>query len=283
MKIFSATYRDFVRFDVKPNEDALLVSKKLPIMAVADGVTQSHYKNGRYALPYGAKLAAKIFCKSTVNYLEKSLSENYSLVRTNKRIRNSINESFDVANQKIRELNVKHGLADKRMDYLQHDWFDTVGVAAVVIKNILHYGFVGDCGLAIFNKHNKKIFQTKDMVRPAIEKFEKIYPDFESFPVGKRTFIIRHDFRNNPDKTGYGSFTGEENVQHYYAFGTKKLNRGDLVVLYSDGFFNLLKNTEFIKVLRFRDKKKLDKFVMQKVKENPKKYGDDRTFVSVIV
>lgn len=283
MKVFSATYRDFVRFDVKPNEDAVLISDlqagKQIILAVADGVTQSHYKSGRYALPYGAKLAAKIFCKNTVGYLEK----NYSLIRTNGRITNLIKESFDIANKKVRELNVKHGLVDKRMDYLQHDWFDTVGVTAVIIKNTLHYGFVGDCGLIIFNKHNKKIFQTKDMVRPAVKRYEKMYPDHLSFSAEKRTFIIRHDFRNNPDKTGYGSFTGEENVQYYYAFGSKKLQKGDMFVLYSDGFFNLLKDAEFIKVLRLRDKKKLTKFVMQKAKENPKKYGDDRTFASVII
>ena len=279
MKTFSATYRDFVRFDVKPNEDAFLISKKLPIFAVADGVTQSHYKNGRYALPYGAKLAAKIFCKSTVKYLEKS----YSHILENVRIKNIIKESFDLANQKIRELNVKHGLVDKRMDYLQHDWFDTVGVTAVLVKNTLHYGFVGDCGLAIFNKNNKKIFQTKDMVAPAIKRFEKMYSGHAKFSFDKRTFIVRHDFRNNPDKTGYGSFTGEEHVRYYYAFGAKKLQKGDMVVLYSDGMVNLLKDGEFIKILRLRDKTKLTNFVMQKAKENSKKYGDDRTFALAVV
>src|SRR3989344_2776453 len=138
MKTFSATYQDFVRFDVKPNEDALLISQKMPVFSVADGVTQSHYKNGRYALPYGAKLAAKIFCKTTVHYLENHLDKN--------NVKKSIKESFDTVSKKVRELNVKHGLVDKRMDYLQHDWFDTVGVTAMVVKNVLHYGFVGDCG-----------------------------------------------------------------------------------------------------------------------------------------
>ncbi len=280
MKIFLATYQDFVRFDVKPNEDALLISKKIPVLAVADGVTQSHYKNGRYALPYGARLAARIFCKTTVSHLEKHVNIKNA---SEKQIKSAIKEAFNTANKKIRELNIKHGLVDKRMDYLQHDWFDTVGIAAVVVKNTLHYGFVGDCGLIIFNKNNKKIFQTKDMVRPAVKRYENMYPDFAAFPAEKRTLIIRRDFRNNPDKKGYGSFTGEGNVQYYYAFGTKRLNKGDMVVLYSDGFFNLLKDAEFITILRGCDKNKLTKFVMQKAEEKPKKYGDDRTFISVII
>lgn len=277
MKYFSASYRDFVRFDVKPNEDYRLTSKKFPVFAVADGVTQSHYPNGRYALPYGAKEAARIFCHATVQYLEK----NYSLIRANKRIEKLIGEAFDIANQKIKALNEKHGI-QKRMDYKEHDWFDTVGVVGVVINSTLHYGFVGDCGLAIFDARNKKIFQTKDMVRPAIKRFEKMFPDHLQFERLKHQFIIRKDFRNNPDKNGYGSFTGQPEVQNYYAFGIKKLHKGDMMILYSDGFFELLKNEEFIKILRKQDKKQLDRFVMKKAKENHKQYGDDRTFISVV-
>lgn len=168
------------------------------------------------------------------------------------------------------------------MDYLQHDWFDTVGVAGIIIKDILYYGFVGDCGLIIFDKNNKKKFQTKDMVKPAVKRYEVMYPNHANLSAEKRTFIIRHDFRNNPNKKGYGSFTGEENVQKYYALGAKKLYKNDLVVLYSDGFFELLKDKNFIEILRKRDSNSLKQFVMQKARGNPAKYGDDRTFISVI-
>src|SRR3989344_3574280 len=108
MKYFSATYQDFVRFDVKPNEDAFLVSKKFPVFAVADGVTQSLYPNGRYALPHGAKEAAHIFCHTIVKYLEKNTNE--------KAIKNTFRQAFGTANQKIKELNEKHNI-QKRMDY----------------------------------------------------------------------------------------------------------------------------------------------------------------------
>ena len=277
-----------MRFDVKPNEDAFLASKKFPIFAVADGVTQSHYPNGRYALPYGAKEAAHIFCRSIIKYLEKSLSKSHSDILQNVRmifkdeeIKNQIIKSFDSANVKIKKLNEKHGI-QKRMDYKEHDWFDTVGIVAAVFKNELHYGFVGDCGLIIFDKDNNKKFQTKDMVRPAVKRFNEIYPDWKKLDPLKRQFIIRKDFRNNPNKKGYGSFTGQTGVEHYYAIGKKKLNKGDVAVLYSDGFFELLKDRDFIKILRKQNKKQLNAFVMQKAKTNPHKYGDDRTFVSII-
>ena len=280
MKILSAIYGDFVRFDVKPNEDAYLISKKFPIFAVADGVTQSHYPNGRYALPYDAKEAAHIFCKATVEYLENNLAIKDA---SDKKVRETIARAFDFTNQKIRNLNEQHGI-QKRMDYKEHDWFDTVGVVVIMVKNTLYYGFVGDCGLVIFDKNNNKKFQTKDMVQPAVNRFKKMYPDSETWDLLQHQFVIRKDFRNNPDKKiGYGSFTGQLGVENYYAFGKKELHKGDMSVLYSDGFFELLKHPNFLKVLRKGQKNMLDSFVMKKAKENHKKYGDDRTFISIVL
>lgn len=276
MKHFSATYQDFVRFDVKPNEDAFLVSKKFPILAVADGVTQSHYPNGRYALPYGAKEAAHIFCRSVVHFLERGID-----FEKENEIKEAIKGAFSEANQRIKELNEKHGI-QKRMDYKEHDWFDTVGVTVVVVRNNLYYGFVGDCGLVIFDRHNKKKFQTKDMVRPAVKRFNAMHPNANTWDILQCQFIIRKYFRNNPNKRGYGSFTGQAGVEHYYALGKKQLQKGDMVVLYSDGLVELLKEKSFLKILRAENKKKLNELVMQKAKEDPKKYGDDRTFISFV-
>lgn len=279
MKYFYATYQDFVRFNVKPNEDSLLVSKRFPIFAVADGVTQSHYSNERYNLPYGAKEAANIFCQSVVHFLEREIN----IKNTNeKEIKNAIKKAFNTVNKKIKELNEKHGI-QKRVDYKKHDWFDTVGIVAVKVKNNLYYGFVGDCGLIVLNKNNKKKFQTKNMVRLAVKRFNAMYPHWQNFDPLKRQFIIRKDFRNNPNKKGYGSFTGQPEVEHYYTIGKKQLNKWDMVVLYSDGFFELLKNKDFVQILRKQDKKQLNKFVMQKAKEDSSRFGDDRTFISFII
>lgn len=253
MKYFSATYGDYKKFDAKPNEDYYLISKKLPVLAVADGVTQSHHKNGRYALPYGAKGAARVFCKNAIQYLEKSLD--FRKVN-GKEIKSAIKNTFNFANQKIKELNIKHGI-DKKMDYITYDWFDSVGALGIIIKNKLYCGYVGDCGLIIFDKNNKKVFQTKDMVKPAVKRFEKTHKNWKTLPQSKRTLIVHRDFRNNPNKMGYGSFSGEPNVEKYYQIKSKKLESNDLAVFYSDGFFELLKNKEFVKILRSHNKKSL--------------------------
>ncbi|OGZ78847.1 MAG: hypothetical protein A2528_00385 [Candidatus Staskawiczbacteria bacterium RIFOXYD2_FULL_37_9] len=265
MKLFYATYGDFIKFDEKPNEDFYLFSKKFPIFAVADGVTQSHFKNGKYAFPNGAKESAEIFCKSAVKFLEKNLD---------------LEKAFNFANGKIKELNIKYGI-DEKLNYVEYDWLDTVGVVGYILKNKLFYGYTGDCGLIIFDKNNKKKFQTKDMVAPALKKFKGMYKDWENLSKEKRALIIHRDFRNNPNKKGYGSFSGEEGVKNYYKFGNIKLNKNDLVIFYTDGFFELLKDKGFVKILREGDKKKLNSVVLQKAEENDQKFGADRTFISV--
>lgn len=294
MKYLSVTYTDFIKFDRKPNEDFYLISEKLPIFVIADGVTQSHFQSGKYkgeyAFPAGAKTAAQIFCYTILGFLERKL--NFK----NKEFEKLIEKAFDLANQRIKELNTAEGI-DKKMDFLEYDWFDTVGIAGFIVKDKIFYGFVGDCGLAIFNKDNKLKFQTKEIVSLAEKRAKKIYKNWQNFPKRKRKLIMNRDFRNNPSGKGYGSFTGEKGVKKYYKIGHKKLKPKDLIVFYSDGFLNYLKFTEFIEILRLqptrhpplrraneplKTKKALDDFTFKKAKENYQEFGTDRTLISII-
>lgn len=274
MKILSATYPDFIRFDEKPNEDFFLVSKGYPIFSVADGVTQSHFKNGKYAYPSGAKEAAQIFCRTSVKVLEKTFNN-----LTSKNIEGAFRDAFNSANQEIKKLNLRYGI-DKKLNYVEYDWFDTVGIAGAIIKNRLYFDYAGDCGLVIFDKNNHKKLQTRDDVRPAVKKFEKLYPKHN---LNERTLIMHRDFRNNPNGNGYGSFSGEAGVERYYHFGSTQLTKGDLIIFYSDGLIGHLKIAKFIKLLRSLDKKDIDAFIMEKASSNPAVYGNDRTFVSIII
>ena len=268
MKVFSATYPDVVKFDKKPNEDFYLVSKKLPIFVVADGVTRSHFEDGRYANHSGARKAAEIFCKSVLSYLEETLDPE------------KIKEAFDFANQKIKELNVEAGI-DKKLNYIEYDWLETVGVAGIILQNRLYYGYVGDCGLVIFDKDNKKKFQTEDMVSPAVKKFAETYKNWKNLASNQKKLIIHKELRNNPDKKGYGTFSGEKGVENYYNIGYEKLEEGDLAVFYSDGFLEYIENTHFIDILRKGDRKELNRAMFWKVLKNPIKCGHDRTFISI--
>ena len=275
MKYFFASFTDFIKFDRKPNEDFYLISEKLPIFVIADGVTQSHFPSGEYAFPAGARMAAQIFCYTTLGFLEAKLNSQ------DKKSESLIEKAFDLANQRIRELNIVEGI-DKKLNFLEYDWFDTVGIAGFIIKDKIFYGFVGDCGLAIFDRNNKLKFQTKDMVAPVEERAKKIYKNWKNLPLRKRRLIMRKDFRNNPSGKGYGSFTGEKGVKKYYKISHKNLEPKDLIVFYSDGFLNYFQFPEFIEILRKQDKKALDDFTFQKAKENYQRYGTDRTLIAII-
>jgi len=278
MKYFSATYNDFVKFDRKPNEDFYLISSRSPIFTLADGVTQGNFESGAYAFPTGARAAAQIFCYSVLESLERNID--FSKINDYLFNKNLIIKSFDLANRRIKELNINEEI-DKNFNYFDRDWFDTVGTAGFILDNQLYYGFVGDCGLVIFDKENNLKFQTPDMVEPSLKKAKEIYKDWEMMSF-KQKIILRHKyFRNNASGQGYGSFSGEEGVRKYYQIDKRNLEKGDLVVFYSDGFIDYFQFLDFVKILRNRNKKMLDNFVYEKAKENQSIYGYDRTLISI--
>lgn len=281
LNVFSATYTDSIKFDEKPNEDFYLISDKHPIFVLADGVTQAHWPSGEYAFPSYARAVAEIFCHTVLKFLEGQFeSENLDSENNNHRVREIIVRAFDLANKQIGELNRCKGIVAK-LDYLVHDYFDTVGITGLLLGNTLFYGYVGDCGLAIFNKENQLRFQAYDQAAAAQKKVRERYPNFESMSQDQQTIIMHKEFRNSIAGEGYGSFSGEEGVKKYYIIDGIDLSRGDLVVFYSDGFASYLSSPEFINILRCRDKKALDDFTSQKAKEDYQKFGTDRTVLSI--
>jgi serine/threonine protein phosphatase PrpC len=276
MKCFSATYTDFIKFDKKPNEDFYLISEKFSIFAIGDGVTQSHFQSGAYAFPSGAKAAAEIFCYTTLEYLENKLKK----IDKKTNYKSLIENAFDLANQRIEELNENEGITEK-LDYLVYDYFDTVGVVGFIMKNKLYYGYVGDCGLIIFDKKDNLKFQTKDQVKEVVDKIKKKIKNWDDLSENEKALIMHRDLRNNLSGNGYGSFSGEKGVKKYYRIGSLTLNSKDLIVFYSDGFLDYFKFPEFIKILRKQNKKALDEFTFKKAKENYEKYGTDRTLIAV--
>lgn len=275
-KVFCASYSDLIKFNRKPNEDFYLVSDKYPIFIVADGVTQACHLDGEYAYPQGAKDASQILCKTTIKELEAYLAT--APLSTEKEI---LALAFDKANEEIKKLNIESGIAEK-YDYYINDLFDTVGVVGILSGDILHYGFIGDCGLAIFDKDNKIKFQTIDTVELARESARAKYPQWKNLDFKERNIIMHREFRNSYSGLGYGSFSGEEAVRNYYNFGEIKLKEGDLAVFYSDGFVKHLKFADFIAILRNQDKNELDRFVIQKAESNSDLCGTDRTFISFV-
>lgn len=279
MKIFSASFTDLIKFDKKPNEDFYLISKIFPIFVLADGITQAHFPSGEYAFPLGARAAAEIFCFTVLEFLEKRLSS--KIHDREKLITKLIKKGFDLANKRIWELNKAEGITEK-LDYFVYDYFDTVGILGIILKDNIYYGYVGDCSLLIFDKKNNLRFWTRDQVGPVLKrKAPKKIPDWNNLSEPEKIKILHKEFRNHPSGRGYGSFTGEKEVKKYYEIGNFSLNSGDMIVFYSDGFLPYFKFPEFIKILRKQDKKALEDFTLKKAKENHKKFGTDRTVIAI--
>lgn len=276
MRHFAVSFSDIFKFDRKPNEDFYLISSSFPIYAIADGVTQAHFPSGEYAFPLGAKTAAEIFCFTILNNLENNFL-NKKIFRNPEQI---LEKSFNLANKKIRALNETEGMFEK-LDYYVYDLFDTVGIAGFILKDILYYGFVGDCALKVFDKNNKLKFQTEDQVKKAINFAKNIHKDWENLTIQERIIIMHKEFRNRSDGKGYGSFSGEENVKKYYEIGKIFLKEGDLIVFHSDGFSNYFQFPEFLEFLRKGDGKSLKEFSYNLAIINPFKYGTDRTFIAI--
>lgn len=272
MKIFSCSLENLKN---KPNEDYFLVSPTGKIFAVADGVTRTKLPNGLYPNPSGARMAAETFCQEAVSSLEGNIFSEKALV-----------EAMNEANKEVFFLNEKQGVL-KKLDYLVNDFFCTCGVIAAIQEENLLYGYVGDCGITVFDKQGVCKLVSKNDVKPLEELREKI--SFESKE--KKRLFWRKELRNRPDsKLGsYGVLTGEKAVSNYYHAGKIKLEKNDLVILYTDGFFlSLAKIERLIRSCRFESEfeEKIKKFCENEfektsLKEVIAELKDDKTLIAI--
>jgi len=275
MRIFSISIQNQKG---RPNEDFYLVSKKSPIFAVADGVSRIKNPDGSYPKVSGARLAAEEFCKSTTNYLEKNFKNANS---------KTLRKAFNFANKAIFNLNKKYGI-NKKSDYLENDFFCTCGAVAFIKNNILYYGYVGDCGIRIYNKNDFLKFISIDDVSTLEE-----WRDNQKFKSKKERLLIwRKILRNKPKAPylTYGVFTGEKEVKYYYHVGEIKLHKRDLIFIYSDGFVHFIAKTDFRNFFREFEKEKLEekikKFCEKEIPGNLKTteiFSDDKTLISILI
>lgn len=219
-----------------PMEDFCLVGPTGRAFAVADGVTQDRYTPTDFPNRSGAARAARLFCETVVACTGRNLRcDSDSVLRP----------AFDEANRSIWQLNEAAGIAQP-LNFLEHDYFGAVGVAAFLCDDEvghLHYGYVGDCRLVVLGTHGATKLETPDQVA-AVGGYVQV----QRFPsVLEQRRVVRSTLRNKPPLTyaqgrvaGYGVFTGEAGVRQYYRFGQCRLQEGDHVFLVTDGFFPML-------------------------------------------
>jgi len=214
------------------NEDFFLASKKLPIFAVADGVTMPAIEEA--AEPSATKKAAIIFCREAVKYTEKNFTK---LSKKNLKL------AYKQANEKVKEIN-------KKRDFK----LTAVAVLAAVKNKKIFTARLTDCGIALI-RSGKIIFKTPEFWSELKKKKE-----IEYGVIGKDNHLLKH-----------------------IDFYTLNYEKGDFLVLFSDGFENHFSKNDFISVFKGENQKEIEKKIRQEDEKlitiDGEKYGHERTIL----
>lgn len=234
----------------KPNEDFLLVSRPSQVFAVADGSTRSVEQGGEYPVPSPASIASRIFCLSAelsiLSSAKKSLDQGSSFNEAD------IMPAFREANSEIAALNERLGIIPK-LDYFENDLAGCVAVLGVLDTvsgpPLLRFGYIGDCGLLVFDRDLNPVFLSDNNDVGVLELFREnmIFAEKKD-----KMIFWREKLRNRPNAPylTYGSLTGEEEALAYVKTGSVSLEPGLIGVLFSDGILPYIFHPRFRAALR---------------------------------
>lgn len=229
----------------KPIEDCLwwTASSDLSrhVFAVADGVTRSVPVGGSYPDP-SAWHPANIFCSQI-----RSLRD--ARWRSKDAAKKAIVDAFRHANEGIYCFNTAQCVTSETVDYFEKDYFGCVGVMGVLLDNTLHYGYIGDCGLLVFDKDLNPVFLSSNNELGPLEMFRE---GMVFTGAKERSIFVRRNLRNHPHSRAmtYGALTGEEGALPYVRTGSISLELQDTAILFSDGILPFIFDVQFRAVLR---------------------------------
>ena len=136
-------------------------------------------------------------------------------------------------------------------------------------KGLVHWGYIADCGVAIFDEKGNMRFKTEDDGPSKHDALMWKDPRLQSLkwenPIAR--MIIRRDYRNNSGKQcAYGVLTGEDSSLYFVRTGVQELRPRESLIVYTDGLEHLLGMGEFSDLLRKRDLKGISKLTSKTVK-----------------
>jgi hypothetical protein len=258
--------------------------------AVADGVTRDPTEylpnlntikgkiqfSLKYPKPSPAKIAADIFTQAFPLVMRDYEPEH--------RDEKAIKSAFGEANNRIKKWNNQN---TPNPDYVLNDFAGCVAAGISQYWHSISWGYLADCGIAIFDEKGNLKFRTEDQGPEKYDKYfwqdkrlEKI--DWRN-PEARK--IIRKEYRNNPlEKHSFGVLTGEEKAMNYVRTGTQELIPNEHLIIYTDGLEPIIFSQEFSDKLKENDIKGLAKLCKHKVmtegtlihykKPMPKKFED---------
>jgi serine/threonine protein phosphatase PrpC len=244
-------------------EDYFLQAKKFPIFALADGVTLVVKPGDQYPVPSGAGEVAKIFCKNAIKNSEKAFADF--------QVKNIL-DIFSQSNKEARRYNSKRGRTKKTINYFDIDYFCATAAFALVRKSELFWGAIGDVRVVLKDKHGKTKCSSHDRVAPieklAARKIKNPRPQ-------KKKYFQQKYFRNKigakGELVGYGVIDGEEESLRYVEYGKVKIQKGDQLFIFSDGFTPYLNLRKFKKLFQKWPvdlEKKIQSFTNAYIKDN---------------
>jgi hypothetical protein len=264
-----------------PQEDFLLVSEKYPIFVVADGVTLIQYliEKREYPVPSPAGEIAHVFCEALV----KAAKAKYVTFQES-----DTQEISRIANEAAGEYNREQGRTKETVDYWDNDFYAATAAFAVVKDHVVYWGSIGDSYVIHLTNKGELILKSPGLT----DRAEVGEPKFTG-DVSDRKESVRHVWskvRNgvNADGklNGYGVVTGEESANRYLNFGSFKAGEGDIVAVLTDGFENYFQLPEFINLLnKWPDdlESRLREFIAAKEKEDPAKFGYERSLIAISI
>lgn len=273
MLVYKKTFDNVmtIGFDF-PIEDQYYANENVAI--VADGITRDPIGMSdfskftkkdfieKYPRPSGAELAAKEVCSSFSNTT------------------GSLVDRLIEANRSVKRLNEK---CINECDYLENDYYGTVASCVSIEDNILNYAYICDCGVIVYDKNDNIRFKTDDDKELYSDQYINKIGIPWNLPEARK--IVRSKYRNNLNNiidgkcVSYGALTGEESAVSFIRSGQLKLEDGDTIIVYSDGFSYYLNEFEFINNVTNFNKDSFEKYVLKKSKEDYEKYGKEKTIV----
>lgn len=254
MKTFVYHENPSGEYSFSKSGDAWSIDDEKQIFAVADSpIRKLTLETREYPFDDHGYEAANTFCTSFVKNTRKHKEELSEDV---------VREILLECNRDILELN--NSLGKKYNDPLNYDVAETVGVGAVIDKDILYYGGVEDCYVNVLRgekniaKWDYQIMKASKYVDEVSSegRLEEYIPEEILHKLRKESYwepLWCNHLRNNIkalDKgnnlVGWGCFTGEESIKDFLQVYSVKLEIGDDILLFSDGMIPVLQNSEFV-------------------------------------
>lgn len=196
----------------KPNEDAVLCDKDKNIYILLDGVSRDN-ENGKYPFPSPAVIAVNILIENIYAELKNTDMNNSDIL-------DSIKHAIQIGNDKLKIFNENNKISFPA---------GAVGIVAVIQREKLYYGYIGDCYGRLIYANTVQIF-TKCQTE-LISKHKKQFTTYE----------IREIICNNIDHPySYGVLNGDKRAMNFVKRGEINLSEVEQIILASDGMENYL-------------------------------------------